>query len=136
LADVKSLDYLVAMVALQEARAKGFDDALLVGGRGEVFEATRSNFFAFFGNTLVTANEGILPGVTRGLVLTLARRFFRTKEKKFFLKDLKKAEEAFITSSDKEILPVVRVGKTVIGDGKVGWRTRQLMREFKLLTGR
>lgn len=131
LADVKSLDYLAPMMALSEARGKGFDDALLVGGRGEVFEATRSNFFAFFGDTLVTAKEGVLPGITRRLVLDLARRRFPTKEKRFFLKDLKRAEEAFITSSDKEIMPVVKVENLRIGSGRVGERTHWLMRWFK-----
>lgn len=131
LADVKSLDYLAAMVALEEAKVGGFADALFIGPAGEVFEATRSNFFAFFGDTLATAKEGILPGITRRLVLDLARRRFPTKEKRFFLKDLKRAKETFITSSDKEIMPVVRVGNLRIGNGRVGERTRWLMKEFK-----
>lgn len=134
LPEIKTTNCLAAMQALVEAKKQGFDDALFVGQRGEILEATRSNFFAFFGDELWTAKEKVLVGVTRGLVIELAQRRFKVKEKTFYLKDLEKADEAFVTSTDKEIMPVVGVESIRIGNGRVGFRTKDLVNRFRSLT--
>ena len=128
---IKTTDYLSALLALVEAMEAGFDDALFCTEDGEVLEVTRSNFFYFKGDTLYTAANQVLPGITRGLVIKLAKENFTVREKVIKVADLKNADEAFITSSEKEIMPVAQVGDLKIGNGRVGGRTRFLMKEFK-----
>lgn len=132
--EVKSVNYLSAMVSLKEANAEGFLDSLYLGDDGEVLESTRSNFFAFFGGTLVTAKNGVLPGITRKVVTEIAKGKYKVVEKVYRLADLKKADEAFITSSDKEIMPITKVDSFFIGKGKVGDRTKDLICQFKTFT--
>lgn len=128
---IKTTDYLSALLALVEAREAGFDDVLFCTEEGEILEASRSNFFFFRSNVLFTAGRGVLPGVTRRLVINLAKKKFVVKESVIGISDLKNADEAFITSSEKEIMPVSQVGDLKIGEGKVGENTRFLMSEFR-----
>ena len=109
---------------------RGATDALFVNERDHVLEATRSNFFIFRGDTLVTPNRGILLGITRNVVLELARGKFPIEERPILLDELALADEAFITSSSKEITPVIQIDDRIIGDGKPGQRTYQLEQLF------
>jgi len=93
-------------------------------------EATRSNFFIFRGDILVTPRRGILIGITRNVVLELARSKFAVEERPILLEELALADEAFITSSSKEITPVVQIDDLIIGDGKPGRRTYELEQRF------
>lgn len=128
--EAKTTNYMAAVRALKEATRQGAADALFVNEQGHVLEATRSNFFIFRGDTLVTPREGVLIGVTRNVVLELARRRFASKERPISLDELPLADEAFITSSSKEITPVVQIDDLVIGDGKPGPRTYELEQRF------
>lgn len=132
--EVKTTNYLAAMIALKEAKKNGFDDILYIDANDEVLESSRSNFFAFFGDRMVTAKDGVLGGVTRKIVIELAKKHFIVEQRKLFFKELDNASEAFITSTEREIMPVVQVGKIRIGNGKVGLRTKQLMGIFKEAT--
>ena len=105
-------------------------DALFVNEREHVLEATRSNFFIFRGDTLITPRRGILMGITRNVVLELARGIFAIEERPILLEELALADEAFITSSSKEITPVVQIDDLIIRDGKPGPRTYQLEQLF------
>ena len=105
-------------------------DALFVNERDHVLEATRSNFFIFRGDTLITPHRGILVGITRNFVLELARNKFNIEERPILLEELALADEAFITSSSKEITPVVQIDDSIIGNGKPGRRTYQLEQLF------
>ena len=98
--EVKTTNYFTAMVAIKNAKKKGFDDILYVGSGGEVLESSRSNFFAFFGDKLVTAKEGVLGGVTRKIVMEIAKEHFIVEQRELFFKEIAKASEAYITSSD------------------------------------
>ncbi len=131
LTGIKTVNYLSSMQALVEAKRSGFDDALFCTRKGEVLEATRSNFFYFKGGTLYTAANQVLPGITRGLTIKLATGNFTVIEKVIKFADLTNAEEAFISSSDKEIMPVIQVGNLKIGNGRVGEKTKFLMSQFK-----
>ncbi|HET8845879.1 MAG TPA: aminotransferase class IV [Ktedonobacteraceae bacterium] len=128
--EAKTSSYTSAIRALKEAARLGADDALFVNESGHIQEATRSNFFLFRGDTLVTPAAEILLGVTRGVVLDLARGRFSIEERAIPLEELAQADEAFVTSSSREIVPVVRVDEQIIGDGKPGLRTTELEQRF------
>ncbi len=128
--EAKTNNYVAAVRALKEAARHNAADAFFVNEQGHVLEATRSNFFIFRGDTLVTPRQSILIGVTRNVVLNLARDRFAVEERPILLDELSLVDEAFITSSSKEILPVVQIDDLVIGDGKPGPRTIELEQRF------
>jgi len=128
--EAKTTNYMSAVRALKEAAKHDATDALFVNEQGHVLEATRSNFFIFRGDTLVTPRDGVLYGITRNVVLELARGRFTIEERPILLNELSLTEEAFITSSSKEITPVVQIDDMQIGSGKPGPRTYELEQRF------
>ncbi len=128
--DAKTTNYLVAIRALKEAARRNASDALYVDEQGHVLEATRSNFFIFRGDTLITPGAGVLKGITRNVVLDLAMERFPIEERPILLDELALADEAFITSSSKEIMPVVQIDELKIGKGLPGRRTYELEQRF------
>jgi branched-chain amino acid aminotransferase len=128
--EAKTANYIAAVRALKEASRRNAADALFVNEREHVLEATRSNFFIFRGDTLVTPRRGILIGITRNIVLELAQSLYGVEERSILLEELALADEAFITSSAKEITPVVQIDDLIIGNGKPGPRTYQLEQRF------
>jgi branched-chain amino acid aminotransferase len=128
--EAKTTNYLVAIRALKEAARRNAADALFVNEQDHVLEATRSNFFIFRGDTLVTPGTGILPGITRNVVLQLARGRFPIEERPILLGELALADEAFITSSSREIMPVVQIDDVTVGEGVPGARTYELEQRF------
>jgi branched-chain amino acid aminotransferase len=128
--EAKTTSYVSAIRALKAAARQHADDALFVNEQDQVLEGTRSNFFIFRGDTLVTPRQGVLPGVTRNVVLELAKGRFPIEERPILLAELPLADEAFVTSSSREITPVVQVDDIVIGDGKPGKRTWELEKRF------
>ena len=131
----KSIDYLSAMLAMSEAKKRGFNDALFIGDRDQIFEATRSNFFLFHDNKLITPKRDILLGITRALVIRLAKeQGFPILERDIFFSQLDEADEAFITNTSQEVVPVTRVENKIIGSGKVGARTKCLIKAFQEMT--
>jgi branched-chain amino acid aminotransferase len=128
--EAKTANYIAAVRALKEAVRRDAADALFVNERDHVLEATRSNFFIFRRDTLVTPRRGILIGITRNVVLELARSSFAVEERPILSEELAQCDEAFITSSSKEITPVVQINDLIIGDGKPGPRTYQLEQRF------
>lgn len=129
-AGLKTLSYAEAVMALEEARASGYDEALFLDGRGRVSEATSSNVFAVTeGGTLVTPSSacGALLGITRGMVLRIGEAMgLRTREGRLFPRDLLAAREAFLTSSVRGVVPLVAVEGRPIGDGRPGPLTRRI----------
>ncbi|MGH2823300.1 MAG: aminotransferase class IV, partial [Thermoleophilaceae bacterium] len=122
-AGLKTLSYTDAMVALAEARAGGNDDAIFLDTAGHVSEATSSNVFIARDRTLVTppTSCGVLPGITRQAVLELAAdRGVTAEERPLQPDEVHAASEAFLTSSVREIVPLVRVDGRLIGDGTPG----------------
>ncbi|HNX49805.1 MAG TPA: aminotransferase class IV [Thermoanaerobaculaceae bacterium] len=117
-----------------EARA-GLDprvhELLLVDDSGRILEGSSSNFFAVLDGELRTASAGVLLGVTRSIVLRLAAELMPVHEEAIRLPDLPRCPEAFITSSSREVMPVVRVDDMPVGDGRPGPVTRDLMRRYR-----
>jgi branched-chain amino acid aminotransferase len=128
--EAKTSNYTSAVRALKEAARLGADDALFVNERGHVQEATRSNFFLFHRDTLVTPRAEVLIGITRTVVLELARGRFSIEERPILLEELALADEAFVTSSAREITPVLQIDEQVIGNGRPGPRTTELEQRF------
>ena len=128
--DAKTTNYLVAIRALKEAARRNASDALYVDEQGHVLEATRSKFFIFRGDTLITPGAGVLKGITRNVVLDLAMERFPIEERPILLDELALADEAFITYSSKEIMHVVQIDELKIGKGLPGRRTYELEQRF------
>ncbi len=117
---VKSTSYAVNMAAEAEARRRGADEALFVDPDGVVLEGTVTNVWWRRGDTLYTPalDLGILAGVTRAALLELApERGYRVEEGAFPLADLLAAEEAFTSSSIRELMPLVEIDGRDLGRG-------------------
>ncbi|UCF89946.1 MAG: aminotransferase class IV [Desulfobacterales bacterium] len=126
----KSIDYISATIALKEARRQKAVEAVYIDRDGRVLEGTTSNLFVFNGDTLFTPGRFILNGITRRVVLEIAARWHAIEVRDIELPELLSADEVFITGSNKEIVPVIAVDDTIIGDGQPGHRTRNLMQAF------
>jgi branched-chain amino acid aminotransferase len=131
LPQVKSLNYIGAIMAMKAAGRSGAVEALYRDARGRVSECTRSNLFALRGDQLITPSDDVLAGITRAVVLEIAADQFAVREAPLHYDELLACDELFITSSTKEILPVVQVDDHTIGRGEPGPRTRQLMELFR-----
>lgn len=134
MAEVKSTDYKRVILLAQAIRSARASD-VLYQKNGEISELSRSNFFIFKGDKLITPNRHILHGITRRTVMHLAQNDFQVEERPVLLSELYDADEAFTTSSTKKVLPIVQVGELTIGDGKPGKRTLFLLEEFNELVG-
>lgn len=142
-------NYLASLLALREARAVGAHEALILDAEGHVIEGTTSNVFiverlverggspAGAGSALVTPPEeaGILAGITRAHVMELAGELgIPVRCEPVTLARLVAADEVFITSSIREIVPVVRVDAQQIGAGSPGPTTQALHAAFRAAT--
>jgi branched-chain amino acid aminotransferase len=128
MAGAKVTAYLPAAMALNQARAAGAMEVIYLDRNHNALECTTSNLFAFFNNTLVTPPaDGILKGITRKVILSLAKDRFDLSESPLPLKKLLTADEVFITGTNKGVVPVVKIDDTPIGDGRPGHNTRTLM---------
>lgn len=131
---IKSNNLLNNALAMQQAYREGAFEALMKNHRGELCECAQSNIFVVRDGVLLTppADAGLLVGVTRGFVLELAARLGVPAEERVLLEPaLAEADEAFLTSTTREIVPVVQVGPYPIGGGTPGPVTRRLMAAFR-----
>jgi len=131
--EIKSLNYLNSVMAKLEAADAGAEDALMLDRNGFVSEATTTNLFIAKDGDLITppSTAGILPGVTRKRTIALAKELgYRVIEKGITPYDVTSADEAFLTGTLSEIVPVVRVKGIDVGDGKVGPITRKIITAF------
>jgi len=124
--DIKAITLLANILLRQQAIDEGAVEAILVRD-GLVNEGAASNLFIVKGGELITPPKGayLLPGITRDLVLELAAAHAITfREAAITPQDLADAEEVWLTSSTREILPVTRLDKRAVGNGKPGplWR--------------
>lgn len=135
--NAKSTLYTSAIIAQKRAREQGAIEALYMDNEN-VLEGTTSNIFTFKGNTLITppTKDNILPGITRMTVLEMIEPHFELIERDLPYSELIKADEVFLTSSTKGVMPVVQVDEHTIGDGTVSEGTQQVMALFKELTER
>jgi branched-subunit amino acid aminotransferase/4-amino-4-deoxychorismate lyase len=127
--NIKTLAFIIEMTSRKAAYMKGFDDAILLNRSGHVAEATSANLFWVKNNRLYTPplSSGCLEGMTRRHVLKSAKRIgLKTIEKKARLEEVLKADEIFISSSLKLIVPIVKIKTDRIHKYKTGNLTLKL----------
>ena len=105
-------------------------EGLLVSDDGAILEGLSSNFFGILGGRLHTEDTRVLAGVTRSMLLEIAKGVLPRGKGPVHRAAVPKLEEAFITSVSREILPVVRIDGETIGSGRPGPVTLDLVRAF------
>ena len=126
-------NYLNSVLATQDAKQKGFDEAILLDQSGNVSEAPGENIFLVKNNKLITPtlSASALDGITQKSIITLAKNMnLEVKVRKVSKKELKFADEIFLSGTAAEITPVIKLDKKKIGDGKVGNITKALMTSY------
>jgi len=127
---IKSGNYLNNILGLREARARGAHECIMMNAEGWLTEGSTSNLFVVRGDAVRTPafDDGLLDGITRGRILELARGAgVPAAEAHLGRDDVLGADEAFLTSSLRGVLPVVRVDGFHLADGRPGPLTRALM---------
>jgi len=129
----KSIDYISGTIAMKKARETGAVEAVYTDRNGLVREGTTSNIFLVLNGDLVTPGKGILSGITRQTILDLSRQVCHCEIRDTATEALYRAEEIFISGSNKGLVPVIRVNDRMVADGRIGPITRSIM---KLLENR
>lgn len=136
---MKASNLLNNALASREAQAKGAFEAILLNTRGEVAEAAGSNVFMVKNGLLLTPplSCGILEGITREITLEIAADAGVSHEERVLHpRDLRNADEMFLTSSLKEIAPVTALDGAPVGNGQPGRVTRALLAAYRARIGR
>lgn len=134
---IKSLNYLNNILAKIEAVNCGFQEAIMLDSLGYVAECTGDNLFIVKRGELYTPPQcmGTLRGITRDTILDVAeKKHVPTHEHVITRHEVFISDEAFLTGTAAEVIPVVKVDGRVIGNGKPGKLTLMLMKEFRKLT--
>lgn len=137
-AGAKAGNYLANLLAVHEARSSGGYEAIFVGPGGQVVEGASSNIFVVKDGCVRTPRPeaGILEGITRATILEVAKtEGIELVEGVLFPRDLYDADEVFITSSLREVVPVVDVDARAVADGRPGAMTTRLHSAFRRAVG-
>ena len=131
---IKSNNLMNQALAAQQAFQRGAFDGVMRNNRGELTECATSNLFLVRNNAVLTPpiECGLLPGITRELLFEVGRNAgIEVREQVLRDGDLFRADEAFLTSTTREIVPIVDVDERAIGNGKPGAVTRRLLKAFR-----
>ena len=131
---IKSNNLMNSALAAQEALKRGGFEAVMRNYRGELTECTQSNLFIVKNGAALTPplECGLLPGITREFIFELGRdNGIEVREQVLRDEDLFGADEAFLTSTTREVLPIVAVDQRAIGNGKPGAVTLKLLEIFR-----
>ncbi len=126
-------NYLNSILATQDAKNRGFDEAVLLDKNGYVSEAPGENIFIIKNNSLITPplSSSALDGITRRSILEFSKDLkLKTKIKNISVKELKMADEVFLCGTAAEITPIIKLEKTKIGNGKLGDLTKIIMDKY------
>jgi branched-chain amino acid aminotransferase len=132
-------NYVSSILAKTESHRAGFDEAIMLGPDGYVAECTGENLFTVRNNVICTTpRAGILEGITRDSLITLARDLgYSVIEEPISRDQLYIADEVFVCGTAAEVIALREIDFRVIGKGKAGPVTRALQKEFdKLIRGR
>lgn len=133
-AGAKASNYLANLLAQREASERGAHEALFIDESGGILEGATSNLFIVHQGALHTPalESGILPGITRAIVLEIARGLgLEAREGRVDRALLKEADEVFITSSVRELLPIAAIDGEPVGSGQPGAITRRLHSAYR-----
>ena len=134
LGDAKTGNLLRSVLALREAKSAGGFEAITLTSEGKISDGITSNICLIQGSSLLTPSveSGILEGITRAVVLDLAKRGGITViEGVLDLSEIEKSSELFLTSSTRGVVPIVRVAGNPVGTGRPGPVTRRLMEAYR-----
>ena len=121
----------VEAIRNQEIKEKNKALEIIYIKNGIALEASTSNFFIVDKKgKLITSKEGILLGTTRNLIVKLAVNKFKVEERSILENELRGAKEVFLTATNKDVVPVVKIDGDKVGNGKVGEKTKVLMNLF------
>ena len=126
-------NYLNSIIATQEAKQNGFDEAILLDQKGNVSEAPGENIFLVRDGKLITPSQSssALEGITQDSIIKLGKDLdLEVSQRTISQSELLLAEEIFLTGTAAEITPVTRINKKIVGNGKVGNITKKIMCEF------
>lgn len=133
---IKSIDYTAFLRMYRQARSRGCDEGLLLNDRGELVEGSRSNIFFLTKSTLCTPalTSGCLKGITRGFVIRIAREIgLKVAPVRASVEDLLNADEAFLTNSLIEVMPLTAIDGKLVGNGKAEHKTLKILRKYRRL---
>jgi branched-chain amino acid aminotransferase len=136
---IKSNNLMNSALAAQQALKRGAFEAVMRNYRGELTECTQSNLFIVTNGAALTPplESGLLPGITREFIFELGPNAgVEVREQILRDDDLFNADELFLTSTTREVLPIVNVDDRTIGDGLPGPITRKLLEAFRAATSR
>ena len=131
---IKSNNLLNNALAMQEANRRGGEEGLMCNYRGELSECAQSNFFMVRGGVVLTpkSEAGLLEGITRAFLFDVGRDLgVEVRDETLFPRDLDTADEAFVTSTTRELSPVTRIDERVIGNGRPGAVTLRLLDGYR-----
>jgi branched-chain amino acid aminotransferase len=133
--NIKSLNYLNNILAKIEANVKGGNEAIILDAQGRISEGSGDNIFVIKNNKIYTPNTlNNLKGITREAVLELAEKNgIKVIETDLGLFDLYTGDEVFVTGTAAEVAPVTKIDGRIIGSGKPGPITKELMMAFREL---
>lgn len=133
--DAKTLNYVHAIRALKRARKEGAEEAIYASD-GDLYECTGSSFFAVKDGRIITAGSHVLDGVTRRTVLELVNGRIPVEYRFVKVSEIQSLDEAFLTSSGHEVMPIVTIDQVKIGEGKPGPITKKVMELFGEYAGK
>jgi branched-chain amino acid aminotransferase len=131
---IKANNLLNNALAMQEAYRRGGEEGLMCNYRGELSECSQANFFMVRGGVVLTptSEAGLLEGITRAFLFDVGKDIgIDVREATLFPRDLVTADEAFITSTTRELSPVTSIDGRPIGSGKVGAVTKRMLEGFR-----
>ena len=126
-------NYLNSILATQDAKKRGFDEAILLDKLGNVSEAPGENIFAVKNNVLITPplSSSALDGITRKSIIAFSKEMkIKTRVKKISKHQLINADEIFLSGTAAEITPIIKIERRKIGDGKPGLMTKMIMETY------
>lgn len=131
---IKSNNLLNNALAMQEANRRGGEEGLMCNVRGELSECSQANVFLVRSGVALTPRSasGLLEGITRAFVFEVGQDVgVPVRDEVLYPKDLETADEAFITSTTRELSPVTRIDERTIGTGKPGPITLKLLEGYR-----
>jgi branched-chain amino acid aminotransferase len=132
----KTGNYLNSQLALMEGKSKGFDDALLINAKGFITEGTTNNFWFIKNNSVYTSdsNQGLLEGITRNKIFEIVKDLgLQLQVGAWSIEQVLTANESFMTSSTKGVVPIVQLSQWKVGDGKPGTITQKIRSSYESL---